>query len=126
MSSGVMLGLSAICCIAGCILNRSYAKKYGEPAVQWKLFALQLICTCGALTQIPSDELSVQFLLWTAAAVFVYTAGLWKCRGRAKHLGAEPADVASAMAAQAVLPIGSALLVMMIVGMIVFGFVWAH
>ena len=121
-----MLGLSAICCIAGYILNSAYAKKYGEPAIQWKLFALQLICTCGALTQIPGDELSVQFLFWAVAAVFAYTAGLWKCRGRAKRLGAEPADVAGAMAAQAVLPIGSALLVMVILGMIVFGFVWAH
>lgn len=126
MSSSVMLGLSAICCIAGCILNRSYAKKYGEPAVQWKLFALQLICTCGALTQVPGDELSVKFLFWTAAAVFAYMAGLRKCRGRAKQLGAEPADAAGAMAAQAVLPVGSALLVMMILGMIVFGFAWAH
>ena len=121
-----MLGLSAICCMAGGILNSTYAEKYGESAIQWQLFALQLICTCGALTQIPGDELSVKFLFWTAAAVSVYAAGMWKCRERAKHLGAGPADVAGAMTAQAVLPIGSALLVMVIVGMIVFGFVWAH
>ena len=126
MSSDIMLGISAICCIAGYILNSAYAKKYGEPSIQWKLFALQLICICGALTQIPGDELSSGFLFWIAAAVLAYAAGLWKCRERAKHLGAEPADVASAMTAQALLPVGSAFLVMVILGMIVFGFVWAH
>lgn len=126
MSGGVMIGLSAICCIAGYILNSSYAKKYGGPAIQWKLFVLQLICVCGALTQIPGDEMSSKFLFWIAAAVLAYAAGLWKCRERAKHLGAELADVAGAMTAQALLPVGSALLVMVILGMVVFGFVWAH
>jgi len=126
LSGGVMIGLSAICCIAGYILNSSYAKKYGEPAIQWKLFVLQLICVCGALTQIPGDEISSRFLFWIAAAVLAYAAGLWKCRERAKHLGAEPADVAGAMTAQALLPVGSAFLFMMILGVVVFGFVWAH
>ena len=126
MSSGVITCLSAICCLAGFILNSTYAKKYGKPAIQWKLFALQLICICGALTQIPDNGLSFKFLFWTAAAVSAYAAGLWKCRERANHLEAEPADVAGAMTAQAVLPIGSALLIMMLAGIIFFGFVWEH
>jgi len=126
LSSGIMLGLSAICCIAGYILNSTYAKKYGEPAIQWKLFALQFICTCGVLIQIPGDELSLKFLFLLAVAISAYAAGMWKCRECAKLLGAEPADVAGAITAQAVFPIGLALLVMMILGMIVFGFVWAH
>ena len=126
MSEGVVIGLSVIGCVLGFFLNRAYVSKYGEAAVQWKPFILQFICTGGALSQLPGEEVSVRFLFWIIAAVLSYAAGLWFCGRHAKKQKAESGDTVCAMAAQAVLPFGAALLVMMLVGMAVFGFIWAH
>ena len=85
MDSGVMIVLSVICCVFGFFLNRTYAKKYGEAAIQWKLFALQVIGIGGALTQLPADEISFRFLFWITVTFLSYGAGLWLCRQHAKR-----------------------------------------
>ena len=126
MSEGFIAGLSVIGCVVGFFLNSTYAKKYGEPAIQWKPFVLQLICTGGALSQLPGDEVSFRFLFWITACAVAYAIGLWLCRQHAKKQQAEPGDTVCAMAAQAVLPFGAALAFMILAGMILFGFVWAH
>ena len=126
MSSVVIIGLSAICCISGFILNSLYTKKYGEPAIRWKLCILQCSCVAGVLSHMPGDELSFRFLFWIIAAAVSYAAGLWKCREHAKQQGAGPGDIAGAMTAQAVFPAGVTLAVMMVAGMFIFGFLWAH
>ena len=126
MNEGVMIGLSVIGCGLGFFLNRIYAHKYREAAIQWKPLILQLICIGGALSQLPGDEVSFRFLFWIAASVVSYAIGLWACSQHAKKQNAEPGDTVCAMAAQAVLPFGAALLVMMLMGMAVFGFIWAH
>ena len=126
MSGGVMIALSVIGCVVGFLLNRAYTKKYGEPAIQWKLFIVQVICIIGALSQLPDGEVSFRFLFWAAVALLSFVAGLWLCRQHAKNQQAEPGDTAAAMAAQALLPLGVALVIMMIAGVFVFGFLWAH
>lgn len=126
MSEGVITGLSVTGCVLGFLLNRAYARKYGDAAIQWKPFVLQLICICGALSQLPGDGVSSRFLFWIAASAVAYAIGLWLCRQHTKKQQAEPGDTVCAMAAQAVLPFGAALAVIMIAGMVLFGFVWAH
>ena len=126
MSSVVMIGLSALCCISGFILNSIYAKKYREPAIQWGPCILQSICVGGLLSHMPGDELSLRLLFWFIAVAVSYAAGLRKCREHAKQQGATPGDIAGAMAAQALFPAGVALAVMMVAGIFIFGFLWAH
>ena len=121
-----MIVLSAICCVVGFFLNRTYAKKYGEAAVQWKWFVLQVIGIGGALTQLPTDEISFRFLFWIIVTFLSYGAGLWQCRQHAKRQQAEPGDTVIAMAAQAILPVGAAVVILLATGMIAFGFLWAH
>ena len=121
-----MMVLSVICCVLGVFLNRSYAKKYGEAAVQWKLCALQFICIGGALIQLPGDEMSLQFLFWIVASVISCAAGLWLCQQHAKRQQAGPGDTVVAMAAQALLPFGAAVVILLAAGMIAFGFLWDH
>ena len=58
MNGSILIAAALVCCVSGFVLNSMYAKKYGEAAVQWKLFALQVICIGGALTQFPGDKLS--------------------------------------------------------------------
>ena len=126
MSESVVLGLSVTGCVLGFILNRLYAKKYGETAIQWMPFAFQFICTCGVLSQLPGDGISCWFLFWLAAAVVSYGVGLWSCRQHAKRQNAEPGDTLCAMAAQAVFSLGAALAVVLAAGPVVFGLLWAH
>ena len=121
-----MIVLSVICCVVGFFLNRTYATKYGEAAVQWKLFVLQVIGIGGALTQLPTDEISFRFLFWIVVTLLSYGAGLWLCWQHAKRQQAEPGDNVVAMAAQAILPVGAAAVILLAVGMIAFGFLWDH
>ena len=80
----------------------------------------------GALTQLPTDEISFRFLFWIVVTLLSYGAGLWLCRQHAKRQQAEPGDNVVAMAAQAILPVGAAAVILLAVGMIAFGFLWDH
>ena len=126
MSGGVLVGIAIACCIFGFVLNSMYAGKYGEPAIQRKAFVLQFIFISAALSQLPGEGVSCWFIFWAAGAVISYTAGLWMCRAHAKKQHAEQGDIIRAMTVQAILPVGSSLAFMMLAGMILFGFVWAH
>ena len=126
MNGSILIAAALVCCASGFVLNSMYAKKYGEAAVQWKLFALQVICIGGALTQFPGDKLSLQFLFWLIASVISCAAGLWMCRQYARRQQAGAGDTVVAMAAQAILPFGAAVLILLAAGMIAFGFLWDH
>ena len=124
---GSVLNIAAfLCCAFGFLLNRMYAKKYGDPAIQWKPCVLQFICIGGALTQLPGDEMSLRFLFWIIASVVSCAAGLWMCRQHAGRQQAGAGDTVVAMAAQAILPVGAAVVILMAAGMIAFGFLWDH
>ena len=126
MDGSVLIIAAFLCCAFGFLLNRMYAKKYGDPAIQWKPCALQFICIAGALTQFPGDEMSLRFLFWIIASVVSCAAGLWMCRQHAGRQQAGAGDTVVAMAAQAILPVGAAVLILLASGMIAFGFLWDH
>lgn len=48
------------------------------------------------------------------------------CRQHAKRQQAGADDTVAAMAAQVILPIGIAIVVLLVAGMIAFGFLWDH
>ena len=126
MDGSILIVAAFLCCAFGFLLNSMYAKKYGDPAIQWKPCALQFICIAGALTQFPGDEMSLRFLFWLIASVVSCAAGLWMCRQHAGRQQAGAGDTVVAMAAQAILPVGAAVLVLLAAGMIAFGFLWDH
>ncbi len=126
MNGSILISAAFLCCAFGFLLNSIYAKKYGNPAIQWKPCALQCICIGGTLTQFPGDEMSLRFLFWIIASVVSCAAGLWLCRQHAKGQLAGPGDTVLAMAAQAILPLGAAVVFLLAAGMIAFGFLWDH
>ena len=126
MNGSILIATALVCCVFGFLLNRIYAKKYGDPAIQWKPCVLQFICIGGALTQLPGDEMSLRFLFWIIASMISCAAALWMCRQHAKSQQAGPGDTVVAMVAQAILPVGAAVLVLLAAGMIAFGFLWDH
>ena len=126
MDGSILIVAAFLCCAFGFLLNSMYAKKYGDPAIQWKPCVLQFICIGGALTQLPGDEMSLRFLFWIIASMISCAAALWMCRQHAKSQQAGPGDTVVAMVAQAILPVGAAVLVLLAAGMIAFGFLWDH
>ena len=126
MDGSILIVAAFLCCAFGFLLNSMYAKKYGNPAIQWKPCVLQFICIGGALTQLPGDEMSLRFLFWIIASMISCAAALWMCRQHAKSQQAGPGDTVVAMVAQAILPVGAAVLVLLAAGMIAFGFLWDH
>ena len=76
--------------------------------------------------QLPGDEMSLRFLFWIIASVISCAAALWMCRQHAKSQQAGLGDTVVAMAAQAILPVGAAVVILMAAGMIAFGFLWNH
>ena len=126
MSDSIMLVLSVIGCVLGFVLNTTYAKKYGEQAIQWGPFVLQLLVTGVALARFPEHGMSRRFLFWLVLLAAVYVFGLWECRKHAVKQQVAPGDIVSAMIAQTVLPLGVVPAAFMLVGMLVFGFLWAH
>ncbi|HBX75471.1 MAG TPA: hypothetical protein DEG55_04945 [Acidaminococcaceae bacterium] len=126
MSGGILVGLAIACCVAGFVLNSRYSNKYGEAAVQWRPFVLQFVFLCGVLSQLPGDGISCWFLFWAIGVVISCAAGLWMCRQHAKRQQAGADDTVAAMAAQVILPIGIAIVVLLVAGMIAFGFLWDH
>ena len=126
MNENVMTGLAVTGCVLGFFLNRAYAEKYREAAIQWPSLILQCICVVGALSQLPGNGMSLWFVFWLLAVAGSYAGGLWLCRQHANMQQAGQGDVVRAMTAQAVLPFGLALAFLMAAGMILFGFVWIH
>ena len=126
MNDGIVTGLAVIGCVSGFLLNRAYTKKYGEQAIQWGPFVLQLLVSGGALVRLPENGVSYRFVFWLAALAAVYAFGLRECRKHAVKQQAAPGDVLSAMVAQAVLPLCVLLALFLVAGMGVFGFLWAH
>lgn len=126
MSGSVIMVLSVIGCVLGFFLNRTYGKKYGEPAIQWGPCILQVLVTGVALARFPEHGMSRRFLFWLVLLAAAYAFGLRECRKHAEKQKAAPGDIVSAMIAQTVLPLGAVPAVFMIAGMVVFGFLWAH
>ena len=120
-----MMVLSVVVCVLGFFLNWAYAKKYKEAAVQWKLFVLQTIAVGGVVTQL-GYEVSSQLLCWTAVAILTFGIGFRKCWQHAARQQAKPGDKVMALAAQALLPLGSAVFGMMLFGILVIGLFWVH
>lgn len=121
-----MIAVSVIGCVVAFFLNRKFAEKYGKPAIQWGAFALQVIAAGGVLANLPEDGLSRRFLFWLAALAAAYAFGLWECRKHAAKQQAAPGDIIRAMTVQAMLPVCAAPVLLMITGIIVFDFLWAH
>ncbi|MDO5296463.1 MAG: hypothetical protein Q4F00_07515 [bacterium] len=130
LSGGVVLGMAVLGCLLGFFLSKAYAKQYGETAVQWGPFVLQLIFTGAVLANLPGDEpgdeLSYELVLCLAGWVTSYVFALWKCWKRTKAQNADCVYAAGALAVQILLPLAVSLAVMVLLGVIVFGWLWEH
>ena len=64
LSGDVLVGIAIACCVAGFILNSTYAKKNGKAAIRWKQLSLLLICIGVGLLVIMLAGVVVFGFLW--------------------------------------------------------------
>ncbi len=118
MSGAVIIAITVVSCIVGYLINANYQGKYREPAVVWPAFVAQaFLVTCILLTW-PNPEPTTWFFIWMVLTVVSYVIAIVVCKSHAESQHATKADVYLAILAQIILPLGVALVVIIIIGMV--------
>lgn len=100
--------------IIGIIFNRQFQNKYFESALDLGWCIVQSILVFCVLITMPNPDITGWFILWCLVTVISYMIGLSSCRQRAILVDAEIRDIKKIMAAQFLLPIGAALILVII------------
>ena len=114
MSGGVLIAVTIIATVVGYLLNLSYQNKYNEPAIVWVPFGMQALFVALMLLTWPNYEPSCWFIAWTILAIISYVIGFITCKAHAKLQSANSTDMWLAVAAQLILPLGVALVIVII------------
>ena len=111
--------ITIISTVAGMVLNSIYSNKYNASAIHWGGFAAQCVFVALALLTLPNPDVSGWFILWVVCTIVAYTVALTVCRIQALNAGAGQTDLVIAMAAQAILPLGVALIVVILIAFVI-------
>ncbi len=114
----IMIGACAI----GYFLNSSYENIYHEPAINWGMLAIQAFFILCALITWPNPDVTVWFVIWCILTIISYIIAFIVCKQHAKQQNAARPDVNKAIAAQMILPIGTAIVVLLIIAMVLGAF----
>lgn len=118
MEGFVLIMAAVVFIVTGKIFDAQFEEKYSESALDKGWCMIQGIFVAGALLTLPGPDITGWFIFWCAGGVIAYIAGLSFCKQRAISMGAGTRDVKKIMAAQFLLPAGSALLFLIILIMI--------
>ncbi len=123
MSGVVIIAVTIVSCVAGYVINANYASKYQEPAVIWPVFAAQAFFVLCMLFTWPNPEPTTWFIIWTILTLLSYVGAFVMCKQHAVSQNAAQKDVWLAIIAQFVLPLGVAIVVLILIAMVlgVFG-----
>lgn len=110
--------ITIISTVVGLVLNSIYSNKYNVSAIHWGAFAAQCVFMALALLSLPNPDISGWFILWVVCSVIAYTIALVVCRVQAIGAGAGQTDIVIAMLAQAVLPLGVALIIVILIALV--------
>ena len=115
MGGIILIALMIICPIVGWILNNQYTEKYGNMAINWIGFAAQCVFLMLMLFTWPNPEPSGWFILWLVLTIISYEVALVFCYKQAKAIGADNSDIKKAMVAQAITPVGVAIIILIVI-----------
>lgn len=121
MSGLAIIITSVVCFAGGYLLNRDFQEKYQESGIVWPPCIVQCICVFLVLITLPSDsdEPSAWFIIFLLCAIVSYIWGILSCRNHARGLSADDAGIVKALIAQAMLPFGIALIIMIFLALTV-------
>lgn len=111
----IIIAVTVICCAAGYSLNKNFTEKYAEAGIDYLAFAFQAFSVLAVMCTWPqAGDVSKWFLLWMLFLIVSYALGILSCRNHAVKIGATSEDIVKAVAAQCILPLGVALVILII------------
>ena len=111
--------ITIVSTVAGVVLNSIYSNKYNISAVHWGGLAAQCVFMALTLLTFPNQDISGWFIFWVICTIIAYLVALIGCRVQALNAGAGQTDMVIAMVAQAILPLGVALIIVILIAFVI-------
>ena len=86
------------------------------------MFAIQAFFILCTLITWPNPDVTVWFVIWCILTIISYIIAFIVCKQHAEQQKAARLDVNKAIAAQMILPIGTAIVVLLVIAMILWAF----
>ena len=118
MSGVVIIAVTIISCVAGYVINANYERKYQEPAIIWPAFAVQAFFVLCMLLTWPNPEPTTWFIIWLILSLVSYVIAFIMCKSHAESQHAASSDIWLAIIAQMILPLGVALVAIILIAMV--------
>ena len=114
----IVLILSVAAFIVGLVLDAEYHKNYHATSVNEGTMVVQSIFVALFALTFPTNDVTIWFVLSIIGVTTSYTVGLTLCWKDAKSIHADRKHMIMEMAAQALMPLGFALLIIIVLQMI--------
>lgn len=116
MSGGLILIVMLVSLIVGYLCNKSFNEINGEDAFQVWPGIIQALFTVMLLLNIPNPDLNKWFIVGLIGTIVSYVVAIILCYKAADENGAiDISDYAKAIASQILLPLGTAILFIVVV-----------
>ena len=119
MEAIVIILATIICCAVGYSLNKDFNTKYGQPGIDYLSLVLQCTFVLAVMCTWPRSEVSGWFVLWTVCLIISYIWGIYRCQKHAIAIGSDSDDISKAVVAQCILPVGVALVIIIVLAIAV-------
>lgn len=120
MAGGILILLTIISTVAGWILNKNFKEIYSIDAIHVCGFVFQTIGVFCILLTI--EHISIWLILAVAFTTVSYIYALQACKMQAISINASDEDINKAMLAQAILPFGVAVILLLLIAWIMGAF----
>lgn len=119
MEAIIIIAMTIICCAVGYSLNKDLNTKYGQPGIDYLSLVLQCTFVLAVMCTWPRSEVSGWFVLWTVCLIISYIWGIYRCQKHAIAIGSDSDDISKAVVAQCILPVGVALVIIIVLAIAV-------
>lgn len=120
MEAITIIVTTVICCAIGYTLNKDFNIKYGQSGIDYLSLVFQCFFVLADMcTWQRSEVVSGWFILWTICLIASYVLGIYRCRKHAIEICSEPDDIGKAIVPQCILPVGVALVIIILLAIAV-------
>ena len=119
MEAILVIAVTIICCSIGYSLNKDFKKKYEQPGLDYLSLVFQCFFVLAVMCTWPRSDVSGWVVLWIVCLIGSYAFGIYRCRKNAISIGSKSDDVVKAILAQCVLPVGVALVIIIVLALLV-------
>ena len=119
MEAIIIIAVTIICCAIGYSINNDFDAKYGQQGIDYLSLVFQCFFVLAVMSTWPRSEVSGWFVLWTVCLIISYIWGIYRCQKHAIAIGSDSDDISKAVVAQCILPVGVALVIIIVLAIAV-------